>query len=232
VSNANWPLNGIAGAIVEGLSRWERKPHDLYPTPEDATQAIIDALRLPKDALIYDPGCGDGKLLRVFTANGYMNTVGSDLRHTGYGRGGWDYLSPDQTILWERKPDAIIMNPPFSRALEFIEKALTQAPVVATLLKADFFNAQDRTTLGRAQPPTHHYPLTWRPIFLAKERGKNPLMNCTWFVWRRDMSGKIFWRQLDKPTEYPVLEYRGISVVSAELGDAFDMLSEAMCAAV
>lgn len=234
MGNQDRPLHGIAGAIIEGYARWERKPADVYPTPEDATQAIIDALRLPKDALIADPGCGDGKLLRVFTANGYHNTVGADIRHTGYGHGGMDYFGKaggplEGSLGWLAEfglIDAIVMNPPFSMALEFIEKALTQAPIVAVLLKADFWNTQDRSQLGRTTPPTHHYPLTWRPVFLKKERGNNPLMNCTWYVWKRGEKA-LFWRQLMRPAEFPVLEYRGISPALADMGAALDDLTEA-----
>lgn len=226
MGNQQWPLHGIAGAIVDGYAKWERKPHDFYSTPEETTQAIIDALQLPKSAKIFDPCCGDGKLLRIFTANGYHRTEGCDIRHTGYGHGGVDYL-PTEFI--GEKPDVICMNPPFSLATEFIEKALKEAPIVAVLLKADFFNAQDRLALGGSTPPTHQYPLTWRPKFLEQERGKNPLMNCTWFVWRKDARG-VFWRQLVRPKDYPVLTYRGVSPALADLGAAFDDLSDTLAA--
>jgi hypothetical protein len=213
-------LQGIAGAVMDGYAKWERKPHDLYPTPEETTQAIINALGLPKDVKVFDPGCGDGKLLRVWTANGYFKTFGSDIRKTGYGTGGVDFL---RTEFIGEQPDVICMNPPFSLATEFIEKALAMAPIVAVLLKADFWNAQDRIALGNRYRPTHEYPLTWRPKFLESERGKNPLMNCTWFVWRRDAKG-FFWRQLVRPTEYPVLEYRGTLVAMADLEAALEDL--------
>lgn len=215
----------VAGAIRKGYAAWERKPSDFYATPEETTQAIIDALQLPKDARVCDPCCGDGKLLRIFTANGYENTGGCDLRHTGYGRGGVDYLATTFEKPW---PDAIVMNPPFSLATEFIEKALIEAPIVAALLKADFWNAQDRGNLARAHPPTAHHPLTWRPKFLEKERGSNPLMNCTWFVWRREARG-TYWRQIDKPKQYPILTYRGLGPAMADLGAALDNLTEALC---
>lgn len=226
----------VAGAIQKSFATWDRKPHDFYATPEETTQAVIDALRLPKTALICDPACGDGKLLRIFTANGYENTVGSDIRHTGYGHGGLDYLGPSEDpnegslgqLAEYGLIDAIVMNPPFSLATEFLEKALQQAPIVACLLKADFWNAQDRLPLGGSMPPTHHFPLTWRPVFLKKERGNNPLMNCTWFVWRRDANGRTFWRQLTKPQEFPVLTYRGLGPAMADLGAALDDLSESL----
>ncbi len=229
MANKDWPLHGIAGAVIDGYAKWDRKPADVYPTPEETTQAIIDALRLPKDTEIFDPACGDGKLLRVFTANGYEFVSGLDIRHTGYGLGGFDYL---KTKCWGgERPLAIVMNPPFSLAGEFIAKALDEAPIVACLLKADFWCAQDRGHLGRTNPPTHHYPLTWRPKFLKKERGDNPLMNCAWYVWKRDTKS-VFWRQLDRPKQFPVLTFRGINPSLADLGAAFDDLSGVMtCAA-
>lgn len=215
----------VAGAILKGYDRWERKPADFYATPHETTQSIIDALGLPKDWFILDPGCGDGKLLRVFTANGYDTTLGTDLRHTGYGAGGVDFLTAKFV---GPQPDAIVMNPPFSLATEFIERALEMRPkVIAVLLKADFWNAQDRLSLGRTARFTHEYPLTWRPAFLEKERGKSPLMNCTWFVWRRDASG-FFWRQLERPTAVPKIEGLGLTVAMANLAAALDDLSETL----
>jgi hypothetical protein len=218
-------MANLAGAIHKGYETWERKAHDLYPTPEDVTQALIDALRLPKTASILDPCCGDGKLLRVFTANGYHKTRGCDIRYTGYGWQGRDYLAKNFETMGS---DAIVMNPPFSLATEFIEKALTEAPIVAVLLKADFWNTQDRHQLGRTQPPTHMYPLTWRPAFLKKERGNNPLMNCSWFVWRKDAKA-LYWRQLTRPRDVPLLGYRGISPALADLGAALDDLTSVIC---
>lgn len=182
-------MSNVASAVVESMKRHKRKPSDFYPTPPAATVAVIPRLGLKPGALIGEPACGTGEIAMVLEAKGF-EVVASDLRHTGYGLGGYDYLNGDEatdgSLGWLAEYgllDAIVTNPPFNLAEAFIRKAVQQAPVVAMLLKSNYWHTANRVQLKKDCPPTGAHELTWRLAFLESERGKSPLMDCTWFVW-------------------------------------------------
>lgn len=178
------PIGSIASAIVGAMQKWERKPADFYPTPPDVTYSlrphIIDLV--PEGSLVLEPACGDGAMALALEECGY-DVYASDLREdSGYGDGGVDFLATDFSDLGY---DAVITNPPFNIADKFIEHSLKQAPVVAMLLKSQYWHAAKRRSLFEAHRPTKVLPLTWRPSFLEKERGNSPLMDVMWVVWSR-----------------------------------------------
>ena len=126
-------------------SGYERKERDLYETPEWVTEALLPHLpRCP--CTIWEPACGSGKMQDVLTA--HFDTYGSDIAF------GTDFL------LYRSLPpegvDAIITNPPYDLATEFIEHALRlMEPVgglVAMLLRTDFDHAKSRSHLFRYCP--------------------------------------------------------------------------------
>lgn len=42
----------------------KRRKNDFYPTPPECTQALIDFLKIPKGATIWECACGDGAIMR------------------------------------------------------------------------------------------------------------------------------------------------------------------------
>jgi hypothetical protein len=172
-------VHTVASAIVEAQTRWARKPADFYPTPSDCTQALLDHLQLPARTVVKEPACGDGALSVVLEANG-MVVLSSDLRQTGFGRGGVDFLTDADEVC-----DWVITNPPFNVAVDFIKRSLDLTPNVAMLLKSQFWHAQGRLDLFEQNPPSQILPLTWRPSFLEAERGNSPLMDVIWVVWQQ-----------------------------------------------
>lgn len=153
----------------------KRRELDFYPTPPDVTHALMRFLKL-ETSLILEPACGDGAMSEVLKQYGH-NVVSSDIRHTGYGDGGVDFLKTSAYY------DAIITNPPFNVSEEFIRHALTQAGIVAMVLKSQFWHAKKRLMLFNEFPPAYVLPLTWRPDFMGGERGGAPTMEVRWTVW-------------------------------------------------
>jgi hypothetical protein len=182
--------------LTGGNNNKDRRALDFYPTPKEVTIALMEYLNL-RDKSIWEPACGDGAMSVILER--YDNRVYStDLRDTGFGIGGVDFLShlPAQTF------DAIITNPPFDQSHLFIEKALQRAPIVAMLLKSQYWHAKKRLELFRKQPPTYVLPLTWRPDFLNGEKGGAPTMEVAWSVWiRGDYQTKYV--PLEKPCISP-----------------------------
>lgn len=77
--------------------------------------------------------------------------------------------------------DAIVTNPPFVHAAEFISHAMSLKPTfLAVLLKSTFWHAMRRRKLFDTYPPTYVHPLTWRPDFLGLG---GPTMDVMWCVW-------------------------------------------------
>lgn len=175
---------------------WTRRESDFYPTPADATFAMLKLLG-NRRLHIWEPACGDGSMSDVLLAQGHKVTA-TDLRHSSYGTGGRDFLGPHATS-WN--VDAIITNPPFDLSWDFVKRALaTGVPTVAMMLKDDFWSASTRSHIfyGTARP---HFvcPLTWRPAFLESERGKNPRMNVQWSVWLPGVAEKTQFLPLARP---------------------------------
>lgn len=178
----------VASRITGGNTAYKRSQSDYYPTPPEATKAILDFLELDKDQKIWECACGEGHMLNVIRNEGY-DVVGTDIDS------GVDYLEADTP----EDVDFIITNPPFSLAKEFIIKSFERGLPFAFLLKSQFWNAKSRYSLFYAHPPTYILPLTWRPDFLFKTRGSgSPLMDVMWCVWIPGET-KTLYRPLAKP---------------------------------
>lgn len=225
-------MSNLAGAITKSLKAHKRKASDFYPTPADGTQAMADALGLPPGSMVADPCCGEGDMSRVLWACGY-EVISADINDTGYGLAGYDYIGEDLEphtgslgfFAEYGLIDAIVINPPFSLAEQFIRKAVKQAPVVGVLLKADYFNSGRGARLWHDHPPTAVHPFSWRLPFLKEERGDNPIMNCTMFVWRRGdppLPGGPLLRP--DPARVPDLTNKPLLVHLKRLQAAFDRL--------
>lgn len=173
--------NLTGSRICGGNTAYTRCEKDFYPTPPEVTQALIDFLgdRL-NGKRIWECACGTGYMSEVFVQNGF-NVFSSDIRKTGYGCENVDFLEID--TLW---PGWIITNPPFSLAERFIRKANELSGNFAFLLKSQYWHSKNRLSLFEEMPPAYIIPLTWRPDFLFRSRGKGaPLMDCIWCVWMR-----------------------------------------------
>lgn len=225
--NDIWPSHNIAAAVVESMKRHKRKPSDFYPTPAEATTALIPMLNIPKTAWVCDPGCGEGDFIEVFRILGF-NVYASDLRHTGYGDGGVDFLNPpDDRFFFSF--DVIATNPPFDLAEDFIRMAHGNAGIVVMLLKSNYWNAKKRLALWDECTPTGFFPISWRLAFLEEERGKSPLMDCDFWIWDY-REPKLPWRPLERPaaSETPYVGQKPLTVHLRRLHDAMERLEAVM----
>jgi len=194
-------LGGAGGAAIErrkmsitgsqiagGNTAYKRVESDYYPTPPEATKALLNFLKLPAETVIWEPACGQGHMVKVMEEYGYKVT-GSDIQ------GDEDYLKiPTKECDW------IITNPPFSVSQEFIERSIQHGKPFALLLKSQYWHAKKRLELFRNFPPSYILPLTWRPDFLFGKRGSgSPLMDVMWVVWTGNESASTLYVPLEKP---------------------------------
>lgn len=168
--------------------------NDLYETPSVATKALLRAEQLPH--VIWEPACGRGAIVRVLRRAG----------HSAYATDLVDYDSPDQDdsgwdFLLERQlpigVQAIVTNPPFKNAGEFVAHALDLCPMVVMLLRLAFMESQKRAPildgghLARVHVFRNRLPMMHRDgqgIKAAEKRNSSALA-FAWFVWNRDHKG-------------------------------------------
>ena len=90
-----------------------RQKDDFYPTPPEATEALLDNERF--DSVVWEPAAGDGAIAEVMTKHGY-NVVASDLNDYGYCKAGTDFLMETKLPEVHRPVTSLITNPPYKRA--------------------------------------------------------------------------------------------------------------------
>ena len=158
-----------------------RHPQDNYPTPRHLIAQILDKIDVGKVGSFLEPCAGDGRIVDMFGARRGREVrpdVGPcDLYHCDINQG-IDYLT-----LNAPEVDLILTNPPYSLALEFMQKALREAKTVVMLLRIDLLGSKTRYPFWSNNPPTHLFPLSKRPSFT--ENNKTDRYNYAWFAWDR-----------------------------------------------
>jgi hypothetical protein len=162
-------------------SGYERKERDLYETPAWVTEALIPHLPCT-GCTVWEPAAGGGKIVAALLKAGFDVTA-SDI---GTGR---DFLTTQSAP----KPiRAIITNPPYEFATEFIYRAIKMTPAhgfVAMLLRTDFDHAKTRADLfADCKLFAKKIVLTKRIKWFENSKGQ-PSFNHAWFIWDHRHSG-------------------------------------------
>jgi hypothetical protein len=156
---------------------------DLYETPDVAVHALLRVEQLPSS--IWEPACGPGRIVNVLRSAG----------HRVYATDLVDYGCPDSEsridFLMEQSPGfhvgAIVTNPPFKLAGEFVAHALTLCPRVIMLMRLAFMESERRTPildsghLARVHVFRKRLPMMHRAGW--EGRKANSGMAFAWFVW-------------------------------------------------
>jgi len=183
------------GEILANKRGGRVRKHDYYPTPPEATQALIDTQLIPKDGVVWECACGEGYMSKVFEGNGYT-VLSSDIEDYGYGQV-FDFLGGGDPV----DVKSIVTNPPFNISEDFIKKALSlDVGVVAFLFKSQYWHAKKRIAIWEKYTPSYVFLLTWRPDFLMGKGGNAPTMECLWTVWIKGNTDTKL-KLLRKPTQ-------------------------------
>jgi hypothetical protein len=161
-------------AVLKAMtSGGERRELDFYPTPPEATRALLPLIdSWPRE--VWEPCCGAGAISEVLIREGF-EVVSSDIEPRGYGR-----VADFFDIVTVSHP-TVITNPPFNEAERFIRHAYEIGVTrMALLLKIDYWNAATRRGLFEEWRPSLFCPLTWRLDFTGAGR---PHTNCAWCIW-------------------------------------------------
>lgn len=183
-------------ACGNGRATYDERGDDLYETPPEAVRSLLAFEGLPRR--IWEPACGPGAIVRVLRAAGH-DVFASDLVDYAWGqdRSGWDFLFPASDA---PEVDAIVTNPPFKLAEEFVAKALERAPLVVMLLRLAFIESERRSpildngNLARVYAYRKRLPMMHRKGW--EGRKGNSGMAFAWFVWDRNHSGPTELRRI------------------------------------
>jgi hypothetical protein len=161
---------------------------DLYETPAVATRALLRVENLPHH--IWEPAAGRGAIVNVLRDAGHR-VLASHL--IDYGD---PTHFPRRDFLLEPLPPgcaAIVTNPPFKLAEEFIAHALDLCPRVVMLLRLAFLESERRCHileergLARVHVFRKRLPMMHRDGW--EGRKANSGMAFAWFVWDRGHVG-------------------------------------------
>lgn len=154
----------------------ERKAYDFYATPPETVRAFLANFDgISSGDRILEPSAGNGQIVKVLREGGYDNRIDAvELRPEE--RGALEALADNVTIgsFFDYEPDCgydvIIGNPPYSLALDFINKSLEllhPGGLLIFLLRTNFLErealqvvagAPAQRSLHPAQAPQLHRP--------------------------------------------------------------------------
>lgn len=165
------------GGMSQRDSGYERKERDLYETPEWVTLALAPHIHKRIES-IYEPAAGSGKMVRALGKTGRM----IDADDISEGR---DFLDCDQERMGNAQ--AIITNPPYILASQFIERALMLTKprwgVVAMLLRTDIDHAKTRQNFFGLHPAFAKKVVLTKRIQWFEDSKGSPSFNHAWFIW-------------------------------------------------
>jgi hypothetical protein len=201
--------SGLGRAILGAAGAVDRRRNDFYPTPAEATAALLRveafairrALHDHQAATIWEP-CGRGGAIATVLESAGFAVCASDI----VGDPPHDVEQLDLLLTKEFWSPVAFTNPPFALAADMIRHLLGTLGVkyLALLLKSTFWSAAARAALLERYPPARRYDLNWRLDFTG---GGAPTMECSWFVWDASASDYMNWAVLsrDGAADLPLL---------------------------
>ncbi len=204
-----------------------RKTLDAYMTPPDLARFCVGLLAregldkmsgflVGDGPLVLEPACGTGNFVRAIKGAypgatvrfGDIDAVydpgpktypgnmpgGPKSYPSGFKHGG--FFDAD----WKPGFDAVVGNPPYRLAEQFIRHSLDLVRVdgvVAYVLRTGFLASAGRLPLFSSHPPKRVYMLAERPSFT--DDGRTDSYTYCWIVWRRGWRG---------PTELEIVSWR------------------------
>lgn len=192
----------------------ERGEHDSYPTPPEAVLALMGVEALPLQ--LWEPCCGQGNIVKTLRESGRFVRADDIVDRGCPASEVVDFLGAISNQEWWGV-QAIITNPPFSKAAAFVERALVYVPDVYMLLRLNFLEGGQRDPvrdrilnpgggLRKVYPFRERLPMMHREGWEGKEASSK--MTHAWFCWRRGFRGKwtgqrLSWKHPKPPLPPP-----------------------------
>jgi len=163
-----------------------RSPHDFYPTPRNAIEALLEREKFT--GRIWEPAAGDGAISKVLCEYGHA-VISTDLYGYGFCEGGIDFLNSRTCV---PNVASIVTNPPYREAAAFVRLALERtSDRVAMLLRLNFLEGQKRKSMFASTPLETVYVFSSRLSFAQSGTpAKRGMITYAWFIWRHGFTGK------------------------------------------
>lgn len=174
----------------------ERQEEDYYSTPEYVTNKILKWVKenLPESSNwnVWEPAVGGGRMVNSLKENGFNVVACSDVVDRGF---------PNVEILdflkAEKKDNVncIFTNPPYSKALEFAEKALgllNDGDYYCFLGRIQFLEGKKRREFFNKNPPKNVLVFSERvDCWKDDKKPKSSSAMCyAFFIFKKGFSGK------------------------------------------
>jgi hypothetical protein len=219
-------MTGLSHVANPGRHSLADRGDDLYETPPEATRALLDCESLPRR--IWEPACGPGAIVNVLRGAGH-DVVASDLIDYGCrdSNRSWDFL------LEHTAPagvEAIVSNPPYKLAAEFVAHALGLAPRVLMLLRLAFLESERRSPilddgrLARVHVFKNRLPRMHRAGWTGPRASS--AVAYAWFCWDSNHCGpttidRISWKDAPYDSDDDIRKSvaEGFRVIRARIAD-------------
>lgn len=162
----------------------QKQPLDFFETPEAATLALLDFIRI--DGPVFEICAGTGKIAKVLRKAGYEVKTNDSCTQfkTDYRK---DVSKAGASTGWQpyKDSDWIITNPPFSKAIEIVSNTVNKKKKCAFLLRLSFLEPTKRRGKFLSECPPNKLIVLPRISFTGD--GKTDWMPCAWFIWDNDL---------------------------------------------
>jgi hypothetical protein len=170
-----------------------RHPHaqrglDFYPTPPEATAALLIIEKLPRR--VWDVSAGNGGITKPLREADY-DVIASDIVERDFEL---DFVG--NFLLMTEAPmgvEAIVCNPPYKLATEFVGHALKLVPHVVMLLRLAFLESAKRTPILDTGKLARVHVFKQRLPMMHRDGWTGPRASSAiafaWFVWERNHRG-------------------------------------------
>ena len=160
---------------ADGMSRRGNESDD-YKTPGPCVRALLDNIKIPKNASILDPCSGNGIIGRILREYGFNNITEYDIKN------GTNFHSETGSY------DYIIMNSPYSDKKNFMFKAFTVAKGIFCILPQNVTNYNEFQSLFQDMPFFRGKYLMRPKFFMTAEETESPerggVSAYSWFEWQ------------------------------------------------
>jgi hypothetical protein len=178
----------LSHAANAGCHPLADRGNDVYETPPEATRALLAVEKLPH--WLWEPACGPGAIVRVLRDAGHA-AIASDIADYGFSMHFQrDFLD---TTTAPTGIEAVVTNPPYKLAGEFVRHALDLVPRVIMLMRLAFLESERRSPildggqLARIHVFKNRLPMMHRAGW-AGPRASSAIA-FAWFCWDRNHRG-------------------------------------------
>jgi hypothetical protein len=177
----------LSHAAQSGQHPYADRGLDLYETPACAVEALLRVEPLPQ--CVWEPAAGRGAIVKILRDASHA-VVASDVIDYGDLDFVADFLALTKAPAGTQ---AVVTNPPYQIATEFVAHALKLAPHVAMLLRLAFLESARRApildtgTLARVHVFKRRLPMMHRDGWQGPRASSAICFG--WFVWSHDHTG-------------------------------------------